>query len=128
MKVLASGKYQFVKNLTGNKATSRKRSKKTMAKRKSYASRAKGVIGKYGMAGLAEDAAIGYVGSQVLMGMGYPLESAMPMTRVVQGLAGRVLNRRGKARLEHGIIDLIDVYLIKQGLRIPGSISLASWM
>lgn len=96
-----------------------------MAKKRSYSSRAKGVIGKYGMVGIAEDAAIGYLGSQVLMGMGYPLESALPMTRVVQGVAGKALNRRGKGRLEHGVIDLIDVYLIRQGLKIP--MSLAAW-
>lgn len=98
-----------------------------MAKRKkSYSSRAKGVIGKYGMVGIAEDAAIGYVGSQVLMGMGYPLESALPMTRVAQGLAGKLLKRRGAGRLEHGVIDLIDVYLIRQGISVPTS--LKAWM
>jgi len=95
-----------------------------MAKKKrSYSSRAKGVIGKYGMVGIAEDTAIGYVGSQVLMGMGYPLESALPMTRVVQGAVGKALNRRGKGRLEHGVIDLIDVYLIRQGIKIPTSLT-----
>jgi len=94
-----------------------------LAKKRSYSSRAKGVIGKYGMIGIAEDTAIGYLGSQVLMSMGYPLESALPMTRVVQGLAGKTLNRRGKGRLEHGIIDLLDVYLIRQGIKIPTSLS-----
>jgi len=124
VQVLANGKYKFVKN-TGTKTASkrkasspRKRRRKTTAKRKSYKSRAKGVIGKYGMVGLAEDAAIGYLGSQVLMSRGYPLESALPMTRVIQGVAGKALKRRGAARLEHGILDLLDVYLIRQGFNL----------
>jgi len=96
-----------------------------MAKKRNYTSRAKGIIGKYSMVGIAEDTAIGYVGSQVLMGMGYPLESALPMTRIAQGLAGKMLKRRGAGRLEHGVIDLIDVYLIRQGIKIP--MSLAAW-
>jgi hypothetical protein len=130
VQVLASGKYKFVKN-TGStrkrKASKPKKRRKTrkMTKKKNYRSRARGVIGKYGMTGLAEDAVIGYVGSQVLMGQGYPLESALPMTRIIQGVAGKALNRRGKGRLEHGVIDLIDVYLIRQGLRIP--MSLSAW-
>ena len=97
-----------------------------MAKKKSYKSRAKGVIGKYGMTGIAEDASIGYLGSQVLMSQGYPLESALPMTRVIQGIAGKALKRRGAGRLEHGVIDLIDVYLIRQGFNL-NRISLAAW-
>jgi len=129
VQVLASGKYKFVKNTASgaSKPKRRKNMVKKGSKAKSYASRAKGVIGKYGMTGIAEDAAIGYVGSQVLMGMGYPLESALPMTRIAQGVAGRVLNRRGKGRLEHGIIDLIDVYLIRQGFKIPQTLSLSQW-
>ncbi len=129
VQVLASGKYKFVKNVgtTRRKASKPKKGKRKMAKKKNYRARAKGVIGKYGMTGLAEDAAIGYFGSQVLMGMGYPLESALPMTRVIQGIAGKALNRRGKGRLEHGVIDLIDVYLIRKGFSLQG-ISLKNWM
>ncbi len=126
VQVLASGKYKFVKNLKKSASKTKKKVRK-MAKKKNYRSRAKGVIGKYGMTGLAEDAAIGYFGSQVLMGMGYPLESALPMTRVIQGIAGKALNRRGKGRLEHGVIDLIDVYLIRKGFSFQG-ISLKNWM
>jgi len=58
--------------------------------------------------------------------MGYPLESAMPMTRVLQGAAGKALNRRGKDRLAYGLIDLIDVYLIRQGFKMP-QIGIAQW-
>lgn len=122
VQVLASGKYKFVKN----PGTKTKRSKRTVAKKaRSYASRAKGIIGKYGVSGLAEDAAVGYIGSQVLMGLGYDLATALPMTRVLQGVAGKVMKRRGGARLEHGIIDLIDVYLIKNGIAVP--LSLEAW-
>ncbi len=88
-----------------------------MAK-KSYKSRARGILGKYGMIGMGEDLAVGYLGSQVLMGMGYPLESALPMTRVVQGAVGKALKRRGAGRLEYGVLDLIDVYLIRQGFNL----------
>jgi hypothetical protein len=126
VQVLANGKYKFVKN-TGSASKPRKRKAgktrgrgTTTAKKKSYKSRAKGLIGKYGAIGLAEDTAIGYIGSQVLMARGYPLESALPMTRVIQGIAGKALKRRGGARLEHGIIDLLDVYLIKQGFNLQG--------
>ena len=130
VQVLSSGKYKFVKN-TGKKRTRtskpkvRTRRMRSVAKKKSYSTRAKGIIGKYGMTGIAEDMAIGYVGSQVLMGMGYPLESALPMTRIAQGLAGKMLKRRGAGRLEHGVIDLIDVYLIRQGVKIP---VIGAWM
>lgn len=128
VQVLKNGKYKFVKNTGSTRKTpskARKRSRTTTAK-KSYKSRAKGVIGKYGMTGLAEDAVIGYVGSQVLMSQGYPLESALPMTRVLQGIAGKALKRRGAGRLEHGVLDLIDVYLIRQGFNL-NRISLNAW-
>lgn len=89
--------------------------------------RAKKILGNLGTTGLLEDAAIGFFGANVLMGMGYPLESALPMTRVVQGIAGKALNRRGKGRLAYGVIDLIDVYLIRRGLKLPQTISLEAW-
>ncbi|GAH70123.1 unnamed protein product, partial [marine sediment metagenome] len=85
---------------------------------KNRVTRAKKILGNYGASGLLEDLAIGYFGSQLFLGMGYPLESAMPMTRVAQGAIGKALNRRGKGRLAYGLIDLIDVYLIKQGVTL----------
>lgn len=104
----------------GGKAKVTRSVRKTAGKlAKKYTARGKAILGKYGATGLVEDAAIGYFGSQVLMGMGYPLESAMPMTRVIQGAAGKALNRRGKDRLAYGLIDLVDVYLIRQGFKIP---------
>jgi len=110
----------------GAKATRSVR--KTAGKKvRNYTARGKAILGRYGATGLVEDAAIGYFGSQVLMGMGYPLESALPMARVVQGAAGKALNRRGKDRLAYGLIDLVDVYLIRQGFKLPqtlGGISL----
>lgn len=128
VQVLASGKYKFIKNTNTKKSTSSKKRKtrrtRKVAKKRSYSSRAKGIIGKYSMVGLAEDAIIGYAGSQVLMGMGYPLESALPMTRIAQGIAGKTLKRRGAGRLEHGVIDLIDVYLIRQGIAIPNLLAM----
>lgn len=125
VQVLASGKYKFVKNLVGARKTTRKGGK-TVAK--NTGARAKKILGNYGASGLLEDAAIGYFGSQVFMGMGYPLESAMPMTRLAQGALGKALNRRGKGRLAYAVIDLIDVYLIKQGATLTKGVSLKAWM
>ena len=133
VQVLASGKYKFVKNL-GKRAKSkvRKVRKRARTRTRSNPSRShkmgsKGILGNLGAVGIAEDAAIGFFGSSVLMGMGYPLDQALPMTRVVQGAAAKALNRRGKGRLAYGIIDLIDVYLIKKGFNLQG-ISLKAWM
>ena len=125
VKVLASGKYKFVKNLAT--ASKKKKTPKTTRSGKTTARNAKKILGNLGATGLLEDAAIGFFGTSVLMGMGYPMESAMPMTRIVQGVAGKALNRRGKGRLAYGIIDLVDVYLIKQGIRLPQTLSLEAW-
>jgi hypothetical protein len=133
VQVLASGKYKFVKNLTTKRKTTRKtsskkkRRRKTVAKKKNYRSRAKGIIGKYGMGGLLEDSIIGLVGSSMLMSRGYPLESALPMTRLAQGAIGKAIGRRGAGRLEYAVIDLIDVYLIRKGLPTNG-IKLSQWL
>ena len=99
-----------------------------MAKKKtSRSNSSKKILGNYGAAGLLEDAAIGFFGTSLIMSRGYPMESAMPMTRVIQGAAGKVLNRRGKGRLAYGVIDLIDVYLLKQGISVTQGISLEAW-
>lgn len=128
VKVLASGQYRFVKNKgkSGSKRkTSRRRSKKTRSGTKTMA---KKVLGNLGATGLLEDAAVGFFGSQVFLSMGYPLESALPMARVAQGAVGKALNRRGKGRLAYGVIDLIDVYLIKKGVTLTKGVSLKAWM
>ena len=106
------------------KSSSRKGGKRTTM----VVARGKKILGNYGASGLLEDAAIGYFGSQIFLAMGYPLESAMPMTRVIQGIAGKALDRRGKGRLAYGLIDLLDVYLIKQGVRLTQGVSLKAWM
>ena len=114
-----------------NKKKNPKTTRKTRSGRKTaknYTARAKKILGNYGATGLLEDAAIGYFGTSILMSRGYPMESAMPMTRVIQGAVGKALNRRGKGRLAYGVIDLIDVYLLKQGLSITKGISLEAWM
>ena len=133
VQVLASGKYKFVKNLGGGAKPRKRKSTKaptrrrrTTAKKKSYSSRGRAILGNLGAVGLAEDLAIGYFGAQVLGGMGYGLDQAMPMTRIVQGAIGKALNRRGKGRLAYGVIDLIDVYLIKRGAF--KAIDLKAWM
>ena len=68
----------------------------------------RGFFGNLGGVGFIEDLAIGYVGMGFFSGMG---EARLPFTRCVQGVAGHALDRRGKGRLQYGIIDLIDVYL-----------------
>ena len=125
-KVLASGKLKFVKNLGTKTRSVRKTAGKRTAKARAYAARGAKILGTYGVTGAAEDLAIGYFGAQLLASRGYPLEQALPMTRVIQGAAMKALNRRGKGRLVYGIIDLVDVYLIKRGLTMQG-ISLAAW-
>ena len=126
VQVLASGKYKFVKNIGGATTSTKKKTSKT-ARSGGKTKNAKKLLGNYGATGLLEDAAIGFFGASVLVGMGYPLESAMPMTRVVQGIAGKVLDRRGKGRLAYGVIDLIDVYLIRHGLKLPQRLTLEAW-
>ena len=133
VQVLKSGQYRFVKNPGGAKSSKKKKSSKTTRRtrtvaKKNKVARAKKILGNYGGAGLLEDAAIGYLGSQVFLSMGYPLESALPMARVAQGVAGQALNRRGKGRLAYGLIDLLDVYLIKQGVSLTKGVSLKAWM
>ena len=132
VQVLASGKYKFVKNLGGAKSSTKKKSSKTTRRTgtmaKKTVTRAKKILGSYGATGLLEDAAVGFLGSQVFLSMGYPLESALPMARVAQGAIGKALDRRGKGRLAYGLIDLLDVYLIKQGVGITKGVSLKAWM
>jgi hypothetical protein len=133
VQVLASGKYKFVKNTGGAKSSTKKKSSKTTRRtgtvaKKNSVTRAKKILGNYGATGLLEDAAVGFIGSQVFLSMGYPLESALPMARVAQGAAGHALNRRGKGRLAYGLIDLLDVYLIKQGVNLTQGVSLKAWM
>ena len=126
VQVLASGKYKFVKNLGTKTRSVRKTARKRTTKARAYAARGAKILGTIGAIGAAEDLAIGYFGAQLLGSRGYPLEQALPMTRIIQGAAMKALNRRGKGRLAYGIIDLVDVYLIKKGLTMQG-ISLAAW-
>lgn len=60
-----------------------------------------------GASGALEDFLIGYLGQGFFSGMG---NAALPMTRVVQGISGHVLNRRGKGRLMYGLSDLLATY------------------
>lgn len=60
-----------------------------------------------GATGALEDVAWGFIGFQALGNN----VTALPTTRVIQGLAGIALDRRGKSRLVPGILDLISIYL-----------------
>ena len=130
VQVLASGKYKFVKNKATRKSSKKKSSnpkrRRTKTAKKAIRRGGKKLLGNLGAAGAVEDLAIGYFGTQLFRSMGYPTESALPMARVAQGAIGVALNRRGKGRLAYGIIDLIDVYLLKQGIGIP-QLNLAAW-
>ena len=117
VQVLASGKYKFVKNTSrGSSKRKRNPSRKSNPKRRSRAKRtvkrvAKGKFFKnLGLVGFAEDLAWGYVGMSVLGASA----SGLATTRVIQGIQGHALGRRGKARLIYGIIDLIDLWLMGQ--------------
>ena len=118
VQVLASGKYKFVKNKKSSASKSKSKKSKSRRKRRSNPGKSskggkmakKGLFGNLSGVGFIEDVAIGYVGGGFFSGMG---EARLPFTRVVQGIAGHALNRRGKARLVYGISDLIDVYLMQ---------------
>lgn len=60
-----------------------------------------------GTTGALEDLAWGWIGFNVLG----KTPAALPFTRVVQGLAGVAMDRRGKGRLIYGMIDLLAIYL-----------------
>ena len=113
--VLKSGKLKFVKNLSSS--SSRKRStsskrKNTPAKRSanrrkvSKTGKSK-MLRTVGLVGAAEDIAWGFVGFNVLG----KTVGALPMTRVIQGVAGHALDRRGKRRLVDGVLDLVTIWL-----------------
>lgn len=110
VQVLASGKYKFVKNLkkAGSKAVKTVRSRSRSSKVSKTGKKNGGILGNLSMTGALEDLAIGYLGMGIFEGMG---EARLPMTRVVQGISGHALDRRGKGRLQYGILDLVDVYL-----------------
>ena len=116
VQVLASGKYKFVKNKKKSSYASKSKSKKSKSRRKKNPSKKGGNMGKKGLfgnlsgVGFIEDVAIGYLGGGFFSGMG---EARLPFTRVVQGISGHALNRRGKGRLVYAISDLIDVYLMQ---------------
>ena len=118
VQVLASGKYKFVKNIGKSRAKSKSKSPKKASNRKrsnnpkrSVYRTAKGKFFKnLGLAGFVEDLAWGYVGMSMLGSSA----SGLATTRVIQGIQGHALNRRGKARLIYGLIDLIDLWLLGQ--------------
>jgi hypothetical protein len=118
VKVLKSGKYQFVKNLTKGASKPRKSNKKRKrsnpVRSRSVKKVAKGKFFKnMGIQGFAEDLAWGYFGINALApSMG--TASALATTRAIQGIQGYALNRRGKARLMFAITDLIDLWLAGQ--------------
>lgn len=107
VQVLASGKYKFVKNLVkGTKAiVSRRRSTGSRSVTKTGGNRK--ALRVYGATGGLEDIAWGWIGFNVLG----RTPAALPATRVVQGLAGYALDRRGKGRAVYGILDLVALWL-----------------
>ena len=131
VQVLASGKYRFVKNVASRarKAVSKARKPKRRVTRSSGKSRRKTTVAKKGSffgnlsgVGMVEDAAWGYFGLKLLGNT----SSSLPTVRVIQGVAGHALGRRGKGRLVYGLIDLLDVYLA--GARVPVLDSVAQLM
>ena len=120
VRVNAKGQWKFLKSKKKKSSNpSRKKSKKrNPSKKRTYRRSAKKVYktakGKFfknlGMVGFAEDLAWGYVGMSLLGANASGLATA----RVIQGIQGHALGRRGKQRLIYGLIDLIDLWLIGQ--------------
>ena len=102
----------------GNKKSTTKKSSPSRARKgSSKVNRvAKGKFFKnMSLVGAAEGVGWGFVGLNVL---GPTNPASLPITRLVQGVQGHVLGRRGKARLMPAIIDLIDLWLVGQ-FRMP---------
>ena len=120
VRVLKNGQWRFMKmpSRTQTRKRQTKRGKKLYRKSNPRRSRAKKVYktakGKFfknlGMVGFAEDLAWGYIGMSVLGASA----SGLATTRVIQGIQGHALGRRGKQRLIYGLIDLIDLWLMGQ--------------
>ena len=117
VRVLKNGQWRFMKGSPKRKSPSRTR-KRGNPKKRTYRRSAgrvyKSAKGKFfknlGMVGFAEDLAWGYVGMSLLGANASGLATA----RVIQGIQGHALGRRGKQRLIYGLIDLIDLWLIGQ--------------
>ena len=96
---------------TKSRKVSRTRRRNPTVKRGGGRVARRGFFGKLSMAGIIEDVAWGYIGPSFLFGgLG---SKAVPATRIVQGLAGHLMNRRGKDRLIYGLIDFLDMMLLE---------------
>ena len=114
MKVNAKGQWKFLKN-TGTKGkTTTKKSSSGGSKKVNRVAKGK-FFKNMSLAGAAEGVGWGFVGLNIL-GPTNPV--SLPITRLVQGVQGHVMGRRGKARLMPAIIDLIDLWLVGQ-FRMP---------
>lgn len=115
VRVNAKGQWKFLKNTKSSASRTRvsKSSKRKNTRKRSNPGRkvtrtAKSkMLRTISLEGGVEDIAWGFIGFTVLG----KNATALPMTRVVQGLAGHALDRRGKARLVPGILDLITLWL-----------------
>jgi len=113
VRVLASGKYKFVKNLaTKGKKTSLKQTKRSASSKVSNVGKNSGKMFRtLGAKGALEDFAWGF-GGLALMGASNPV--ALPAIRLVQGVQGHVFGRTGKGRLVYALIDLADLVIVGQ--------------
>ncbi len=95
---------------TAKKRNPRKRIVKKTAKRKNGISFTSGMKAQ----GLLLDASWGFVGLH-LLGKNNP--GALPVTRIIQGLAANTIfpNMGGKRRLIYGLLDYLDLWLAKGG-------------
>ncbi len=112
VQVLKSGKFKFVKNIKKGKSSSSRsstssRKKSTRSAKRSVRKTGSKMLRTVGAIGAAEDIAWGFVGFSMLGGT----PASLPMTRVIQGVAGHALDRRGKRRLVDGILDLVALWL-----------------
>lgn len=95
---------------TRAKTRTRKRNVKKTAKRKNGISFTSGMKAQ----GLLLDAGWGLVGL-TLLGKNNP--GALPVTRIIQGLAANTIfpNMGGKRRLVYGLLDYLDLWLARGG-------------
>ncbi|MBA7539669.1 hypothetical protein ES705_31949 [subsurface metagenome] len=76
--------------------------------------------------GALEDLGVGLFGG-ILMRLWGQGANAIPATRIVQGIAGVALNRRGKRHLVQGFIDYVDNWLLDQmGYGVGGSSTMST--
>ena len=114
VRVNAKGQWKFLKNTKKSTSSSSKPQKSSSKKKGNNPSRKvvkrtvnSKMLRTMSLEGGVEDIGWGFIGFTLLG----KTPAALPMTRTIQGLAAHALDRRGKARLVPGILDLVSLWL-----------------